>query len=299
MSRRERYVVAGGVALVTGAAGGIGSAICADLAGRGSHLALTDRNGAGLVEVANVLRAQFPRLRITTHEGDVIDRSTPVHIIEQVLADHGQITLLVNNAGVALAGTFEQVSITDVDWLLDINLRATMAFVTAALPHLAVGSHITNISSLFGIIAPYGNAAYSASKFGVRGFSQALRTEFKPRGIGVTTVFPGGIRTQIAAHARRGAGVSDGEWSEGQELFDRMLVIDPLRAAHRIVQGTVVRKPRVLIGLEAYVGDVLARIAPTASAQILEGLIVLKARRLAAIVGPLAGAGTKGEKAAS
>jgi short-subunit dehydrogenase len=278
MSHRDRFVVAGGVALVTGAAGGIGSAICADLASRGSHLALTDQNGSGLVAVANSLRARFPQLCITTYEGDVAERATPVQVTEQVIADHGRITLLVNNAGVALAGTYEQVSMSDVDWLLDINLRATMAFVTGTLPHLAAGSHITNISSLFGIIAPFGNAAYSASKFGVRGFSQALRTELKPRGIGVTTVFPGGIRTQIAAQARRGAGVSDEEWSEGQAIFERMLVIDPRKAAHRIVQGTLVRKPRVLIGPEAYLGDGLARIAPAASAPILEGLMRLKTR---------------------
>lgn len=276
---RDRYAVAGGVALVTGAAGGIGSAISTDLASHGSHLALTDQNGSGLVEVANSLRARFPQLCITTYEGDVADRATPVQVTEQVMADHGQITLLVNNAGVALAGTYEQVSISDVDWVLDVNLRATMAFVSSALPHLESGSHITNISSLFGVIAPLGSAAYSASKFGVRGFSQALRTELKPREIGVTTVFPGGIRTPIAAQARRGSGVSDEEWNQGQAIFKRMLVIDPRKAAHRIVQGSVARKARVHIGFEAYLGDAIARIAPTASAPILEGLMRLKARR--------------------
>lgn len=278
MSRPDRYVASGGVALITGAAGGIGSAIAADLARRGSHLALTDRNGPGLDDVADGLRAQFPHLTVTTCEGDISDRSVPAGIIDQVLAEHGRLTLLVNNAGVALAGNYDQVSMDDVDWLLEINLRATMAFVSGALPHLAPSSHITNISSLFGIVAPVGNAAYSASKFAVRGFSQVLRSELKPRGIGVTTVFPGGIRTQIAAHARRGNGVSDDEWSEGQELFQRMLVIDPQQAAGRIVQGTVSRKPRVLIGSEAHVGDAISRIAPAASAQILEGLIRLKLR---------------------
>lgn len=275
---RDRYAVAGGVALVTGAAGGIGSAISADLASHGSHLALTDQNGSRLIEVARSLRAKFPQLSITTYEGDVAERATPVQVTEQVMADHGRITLLVNNAGVALAGTYEQVSISDIDWLMDINLRATMAFVTSALPYLQSGAHITNISSLLGIIAPGGSAAYSASKFGVRGFSQALRTELKPRSIGVTTVFPGGIRTQIAAHARRGDGVSDEEWSQGQAIFERMLVIDPRKAARRIVQGSIARKARVHIGLEAYLGDVLARMAPTASVQLLEGLMRLKTR---------------------
>ncbi len=279
MSRRDRYVAAGGVALVTGAAGGIGSAIAKELACRGSHLALTDRNGPGLDDVANGLRAEFPHVTITTCVGDVSDRSVPAHVIEHTMESHGRLTLLVNNAGVALAGKFEQVSMDDVDWLLEINLRATMAFVSSALPHLVAGSQITNISSLFGIVAPVGSASYSASKFAVRGFSQALGTELKPRGIGVTTVFPGGIRTHIAAHARRGAAVSDDEWSEGQELFQRMLVIDPMQAARRIVQGSISRKPRVLIGYETHVGDALARVAPAASAQLFEALMRLKARR--------------------
>lgn len=278
MSRRDRYVAAGGVALITGAAGGIGSAIAADLARRGSHLALTDRNGPGLDDVANGLRAQFPHLTITSCVGDICDRSVPAAIVDQTLAEHGRLTLLVNNAGVALAGKFDQVSMDDVDWLLEINLRATMAFVAGVLPHLATGSQITNISSLFGIVAPVGNAAYAASKFAVRGFSQVLRNELKPKGVGVTTVFPGGIRTLIAAHARRGGGMSDAEWSEGQELIQRMLIIEPEQGARRIVEGTVRRTPRVLIGYEAHVGDALSRIAPAASAQILEGLIRFKLR---------------------
>ncbi len=278
MSRRDRYVAAGGVALVTGAAGGIGSAIAKDLARRGSHLTLTDRNGPGLDDVANGLRAEFPHVMITTCVGDVSDRSVPAHVIEHTIESHGRITLLVNNAGVALAGKFEQVSMDDVDWLLDINLRATMAIVAAALPHLRNGAQITNMSSLFGIIAPIGSATYSASKFAVRGFSQALGTELKPRGIGVTSVFPGGIRTGIAEHARRGSGVTDAEWSEGQKLFERMLAIDPTIAARRIVDGTVARKSRVLIGSEAYVGDALARLGPASSSRILERLIRLKSR---------------------
>jgi short-subunit dehydrogenase len=279
MPRGDRYVVAGGVALITGAAGGIGAAIARELARRGSHLALTDRNSAVLDEVSHALRAEFPHVRITSYVGDVCDRSVPSHVIDHSMSDHGRITLLVNNAGVALAGKFDQVSMDDVDWLLEINLRATMAFVSGALPHLKAGSQITNISSLFGIVAPVGGASYAASKYAVRGFSQALRSELKPRGMGVTTVFPGGIRTNIAMHARRGGGVDDEEWTEGQEIFQRLLVIDPQEAARRIVQGTISRKPRVLIGYEAHVGDALARLAPAASAQLLEILTRLKARR--------------------
>lgn len=278
MRHRERYVVPGGVAVISGAAGGIGSALATNLAGRGSHLALTDQEGTGLPELVDNLREAFPGQRITGYERNLQDREVPPWLMDQVLMDHGHLTLLINNAGVALGGRFEQVTMDDVDWLMDINLRAIMALTSAALPHLHAGSQVTNISSLFGLIAPVGNAPYAASKFGVRGFSQALRVELRPRGIGVTTVFPGGIRTQIAARARRGARVSDDEWRDGQELFTKMLTIDPSRAAGRIVQGTIDRRARVLIGSDAYVGDLLGRIAPAKSTDILESLIRFKAR---------------------
>jgi NAD(P)-dependent dehydrogenase (short-subunit alcohol dehydrogenase family) len=141
---------------------------------------------------------------------------------------------------------------------------------SAALPHLGRGAQITNISSLFGIVAPVGNSVYSTSKFGVRGFSMALRTELAPRGIGVTTVHPGGIRTAIARSARLGAGVSAEEWEAGLRAYDKFLVIPPADAARRIVDGSVRRRARVLIGPEAYAGDLLARLAPTAHAALFE-----------------------------
>lgn len=278
LRRDHRYVVAGGVAVVTGAAGGIGSALAEELARRGSHLALTDRAGSGLTDITESLQSRFPDVSITHYEHDLTDRESPSRLMGQVLGDHGRLTLVINNAGVALGGLFEQVSMHDVDWLMDINLRATMAVTSAALPHLSAGSHITNISSLFGLVGPLGNAAYAASKFGVRGFSQSLRTELKPRHIGVTTVFPGGIRTPIAAHARRGEGVSDEEWRDGQEMFNKMLVLDPSTAAGLIVRGTTERRARVLIGQDARVGDLLARVTPGSSSALLESLIRLKAR---------------------
>lgn len=278
MSKREAYEPAAGVALVTGAAGGIGAAVATELANRGSHLALADRDAEGLASVAQRITAVHPAISVTTYVCDLAERGNALSLTEGVMADHGRLTLLVNNAGVALAGRFEQVSMEDVDWLLDINLRATLGLSSAALPYLGARSHITNVSSLFGIIAPVGNAAYSASKFGVRGFSQALRAELSPRGVGVTVVYPGGIKTSIARNARRGHAVSDDEWHFGQAMFERFLVIDPAAASRRIVEGTIRRRPRVLIGPETYVGDAVARVAPAASTRIFEGLMRVKSR---------------------
>lgn len=270
MSRQPDYRVDDGVALVTGAAGGIGEALAERLVRDGSNVALVDRNAEGLADLAARLRVRRPDRRVTTVVADLSEPEAPADVVAQALAEHGRLTLLVNNAGVALAGRFEQVTIADVDWLLSINLRGVLAVTSAALPSLAPGAHITNISSLFGIVAPVGNSVYSASKFGVRGFSMALRTELAPRGIGVTTVYPGGIKTAIARHARRGAGVSEVEWEAGLRAYDRFLVIEPSAAARKIVDGSTRRRARVLIGPETYAGDVLARLAPTGHSAVFE-----------------------------
>ena len=270
MSRQPDYRVDGGVALVTGAAGGIGAALAERLVREGSNVALVDRNEEGLEDLAARLRVRRPDRQVTAIVADLARPESPADVVAEALAQHGRLTLVVNNAGVALAGRFEQVSIADADWLLAINLRSVIAVTAASLPHLAPGAQITNISSLFGIVAPVGNAVYSASKFGVRGFSMALRTELAPRGIGVTTVYPGGIKTAIARHARRGAGVSEAEWDAGLRAYDRFLVIEPAVAARKIADGTARRRARVLIGPETYAGDLLARLAPTGHSAVFE-----------------------------
>jgi short-subunit dehydrogenase len=270
VSRLRDYVVDGGVALVTGAASGIGASLAERLVRDGSNLVLVDRNAEGLAEVAERLRVRRPDRSVTAIVADLAEPAAPEEVIAQALVDQGRITLVVNNAGVALAGRFEQVDVRDIDWLLAINLRGVLAVTSAALPHLAPGAHITNVSSLFGIVAPVGNAVYSASKFGVRGFSMALRTELAPRRIGVTTVYPGGIKTAIARQARRGVGVSEMEWEAGLRAYDRFLVIAPGDAARKIVDGTVRRRARVLIGPETYAGDLLARLAPTGHSSVFE-----------------------------
>jgi short-subunit dehydrogenase len=270
VSRLAEYRVDGGVALITGAAGGIGAALAERLVRDGSNLALVDRNAEALEHLTERLRVRRPDRLVTSIVADLGDPDSAAEVVADAVARHGRVTLLVNNAGVALAGRFEQVSVSDIDWLLAINLRSVLAVTAEALPHLEPQAQITNVSSLFGIVAPVGNSVYSASKFGVRGFSMALRTELAPRSVGVTTVYPGGIKTAIARHARRGAGVSEAEWEAGLRAYDRFLVIDPAAAARRIIQGTVRRRARVLIGPEAYAGDLMARLAPTAHASLFE-----------------------------
>ncbi|MGB7448783.1 MAG: SDR family NAD(P)-dependent oxidoreductase, partial [Ornithinimicrobium sp.] len=218
----------GGTAVITGAAGGIGEQLAHQLAASGSHLALVDRKAEPLQHLATQLRTSYPRLRISAHPVDLGDGSAVEGLVGDVLDDHDGITVLVNNAGVALAGTFEQLSIADVDWLLRINLHAPIALTKAFLPSLTAhgGGHVVNISSLFGLVAPAGQTAYATSKFGLRGFSEALRSELVDHGVGVTTVHPGGVATRIAADSRTGAGLGPAAAQAGREAFGRLLTMD-------------------------------------------------------------------------
>lgn len=260
----KRYVVNGGTAVLTGAAGGIGRATAHELAARGSNLVLLDRNAEALEDVAADLRVRRPDRATTTYAVDLADGDAALAAATAIRDAHPNVHLLVNNAGVALGGRLSQVSLDDFDWLMSVNFRAVVVMTHTLLPRLTAtrGAHVCNVSSLFGLIGPAGQTAYSASKFAVRGFGDSLRLELAEHEVGVTTVHPGGIRTQIANSARVGAGVDQQEYEAHKAVWDRMLSLDPAIAGRKIVDGIERRKPRVLIGRETYALDALARISP-------------------------------------
>jgi short-subunit dehydrogenase len=260
----EPYRFAGGTAVVTGAAGGIGEALAARLAARGSSLVLVDRDEERLDDVAGRLRAAHPALALATHVADLSDDEQTEALAATLAAEHPETTLLVNNAGVALGGRFDQVTLEEFDWVMAVNFRAVVRLTHALLPVLKAhpGAHLVNVSSVFGIFAPPGQAAYAASKFAVRGFSEAVRHELAENGIGVTVVHPGGIRTRIAESARTGSGVSMEEYERGRRQFAKLLTMPPETAAAQIVDAVEKRRPRLLIGWSAKVPDVLARLLP-------------------------------------
>jgi short-subunit dehydrogenase len=156
------------------------------------------------------------------------------------------------------------VTLEEFDWVMAVNFRAVVRLTHALLPALKAhpGSHVVNVSSVFGIFAPAGQAAYSASKFAVRGFSEAVRHELAENGVGVTVVHPGGIRTRIAESARTGSGVSVEEYEQGRRQFAKLLTMDPAVAAAQIMDAIEKRRPRLLIGWSAKVPDVLVRLMP-------------------------------------
>jgi short-subunit dehydrogenase len=267
----QTYVFAGGTAVVTGAASGIGEALAHALARRGSHLVLLDRDAERLSGVAAAIHGGNPMLRVETHVVDLADGDATTRVANAVLHKHPRIRLLVNNAGVALSGRFDQVTLEEFNRVIDINFRATVCLTHILLPALKAepGSHLANVSSLFGLIAPAGQAAYAASKFAVRGFTEALRHELADNGIGVTSVHPGGIRTRIVESARVGSGVAAAEEEDRRQQFATLLTIDPADAADIIIDGIKWRRGRVLIGWSAKIPDLLARLLPASYGTIL------------------------------
>ena len=266
----ERMRLAGRTAVITGAGGGIGRAIAVSLARRNCDLALADIDETGMAETA--VFARDYGVFVSQHGVDVADRAAVAGFPDLVAAEHGGIDILVNNAGVAVGGTFEQVSAEDFEWLFEINFWGVVRMTRAFLPLLRVSgdARVVNLSSLYGLIAPPEQAAYAASKFAVRGFSEALRHELEGSGVGVTVVHPGGVNTSIAEKARIPAGVTEDELARRRERYRKLLRLPPEIAGETIVRGIERRQPRVLIGTDAKVISLIARLLPASYWKLLK-----------------------------
>lgn len=259
----RRLDLAGGAAVVTGAASGIGRATALALARRGCALALVDRDAEGLRATAKTARARGAAA--SEHVLDVAEADGVAALPEAVVAAHGRVTVLVNAAGVALAGRAEEVSMDELRWLMEINFFAVVGLTTAFLPHLrAAGeAQIATVSSLFGILAPAEQAAYAASKFAVRGWSEALRHELEGTGVGVTVVHPGGVATAICRSARVAAGADAAEVARKQAAFEqRFLRTPPEAVGEAIADAVEARRPRLLVAHGARSGAWLQRLMP-------------------------------------
>jgi NAD(P)-dependent dehydrogenase (short-subunit alcohol dehydrogenase family) len=250
------------VAVVTGAGGGIGRATALALARRGCHLALADIDGEAVAASAESARAMG--VRASHHRLDVADRAAVRALPGAVLELHGRVDLVLNNAGVALGGTFEQVGEDDFDWLMEINFHGVVRMTRAFLPLLRASddARLVNVSSIYGIISPPGQSAYSASKFAVRGFSNALRHELEGSSVAVSVVHPGGVATSIAKNARVPGGAPAHEIERGRAIAQRLLRMPPEQAGEMIVRGIERRQARILVGNDAKFVALLERLSP-------------------------------------
>jgi len=271
-----RFEYAGRTALITGAASGIGAALAAGLAERGADLVLADINADGLEAVAAPLRTAG--CSVSTFLVDMGDAAAIAKLADDIEAAGTPIHLLINNAGIALGGMFEEVDMSDFERLLDINLYGVIRMTRAFLPRMRAveEAHIVNISSIFGIVAPAGQAAYSTAKFGVKGFSNVLRHELAGSSIGVTTVHPGGVSTNIAASAKPPPGASEAEIAAAAKQTQRLLVMPPAEAARIILNGVARKKPRIFVGRDAHTMMWLERIFPTRYWSLMQKMVGAK-----------------------
>lgn len=254
----------GRVVAITGAASGIGRALAVELAGRGADLALSDVSEDGLAETA----AQVERAgrQASTARVDVADREAVYAWAESVVADHGRVDGVVNNAGVSLTDTIEHLDYDDFEWIVGINFWGVVYGTKAFLPYLLERGDgwVVNVSSVFGIISVPSQGAYNATKFAVRGFTECLRQELDGTGVTASCVHPGGIKTNIARGGRFRHSVEGFEsLEEAADHFENDLARTTAEEAGRVIaDGMAERAPRILIGNDARLIDVVQRTMP-------------------------------------
>ncbi len=276
--------VLGKVACITGAGSGIGRATAQLLAKEGCLLALSDVDEKSLLETAESCRQLGAR--VSTRRVDVGERAAVYGWADAVVQEFGAANLLINNAGVAVGSTVEDLDYEDFEWLMRVNFWGVVYGTKAFLPHLkaAGDGHIVNVSSVFGLIGVPTQAAYNASKFAVKGFTEALRQELEIEDspVGVTCVHPGGVKTNIAKSARmtkRDGLIDEGSASE----FERFFRTTPEQAAADILSAVLHNRRRQLIGKDAVFIDVMQRNLPNLYQWLLVGMAK---RRRTRMLGP-------------
>lgn len=263
------------VAVVTGAASGIGREVSVALAKLGCDVALADVNAHGLNETAGLIEQL--RRKVSLHVIDVSDRRIMETLPEEVMDSHRRVDILVNNAGVTVADNVREGLVEDFEWIMGINFWGVYYGCKFFLPLLleADEAHIVNLSSVFGLVGVPNQAYYCTTKFAVRGFTESLRQELAETRVRVTCVHPGGIDTNIARNARfRRPGAMGGETHEDMiRRFNELAKTTPAKAAEAIVAGIRKNKARVLIGRDAKILDFIQRLFPVRYPSVLGAFI--------------------------
>ena len=283
------------VAAITGAGSGMGRELAIHLAKMGCHVALSDINPEQLAATKQLLASYD--INVTMAVLDVSDNKTVQAWADSVMAEHGKVNFVFNNAGVALYSTVEGSSISELEWVMNINFWGVVYGTKAFLPliknsvkqsQFSEHGHIINISSLFGLTAQASQSAYNSSKFAVRGFTESLRQELNIQNCGVsaTCIHPGGIKTNIANSARGNDSIHDIGMSTGPKAirsFNKFLKFDASQAAWIILHAAATNQQRCLIGNDAKIIDAIQRVFPSHYSQILNDFhqlsLKLKPRR--------------------
>ncbi|MEU8900637.1 SDR family NAD(P)-dependent oxidoreductase [Nocardia sp. NPDC048505] len=249
----------GKTAVVTGAGSGIGQALARQLAASGARLALSDIDEVGLAATVQQVRDLGGEVRAETL--DVRDRAAVTAYADRVAAQFGAVHLVINNAGISFTGEVLDTEFADLERVLAVNFWGVAHGSKAFLPHLIASGdgHLVNISSVFGLVAFPGQSAYSAAKFAVRGYTEALRMELRAAGhpVRVTCVCPGGVKTAIVRNSDAAAGIDVDVLAAA---FDRDPGVSPVAAARTILAGVRAGRARVLVGKDAWLLDLIQRV---------------------------------------
>jgi NAD(P)-dependent dehydrogenase (short-subunit alcohol dehydrogenase family) len=263
------------VVVITGAGSGMGREMALIAARKGALLAVSDWNEQALAETVDLLKGAGAR-ELRSDVVDVADRAEVAELASAVVEQFGRVNMVVNNAGVTVTGDFEEMSYEDFDWIVGVNFMGVVNGTKEFLPHLIASGDaaLVNISSLFGLVSMPGQTAYNATKYAVRGFTEALREEMLINGheVTVTCVHPGGIKTGIARHGRK---TPSQDAAAIDSFFEKKLArMTAEKAADIILKGALAGKARVLVGIDAHAihhfakvtgsryQDIVARLAP-------------------------------------
>jgi short-subunit dehydrogenase len=261
----------GKVAVVTGAASGIGRALAQQLNREGCALYLSDINGDALAETVTLL--ERPGVAVDTRVLDVADRAAVHAWADDIGAAEGHVDIVVNNAGVGLVSLVEDMRYEDIEWLMGINFWGVVYGTQAFLPLLrnSAQGHLVNISSIFGLIGVPTQSAYNAAKFAVRGYTEALRQEMEGSNVHVCCVHPGGIQTNIARDAR--AAGSNETRGERDARFRSMARTSAESAAAEIIRAIERHRKRLVIGLDGKLVSLLSRLLPVSYTRLIPSAV--------------------------
>lgn len=253
--------VRGATSVITGAASGMGADVARQLAARDTRVALVDRNADGLEAVA----ASLSGTGHTVHVVDLTDDDAVTALAGELTAAHPRVQTLITCAGSSMLGSIDQLTMAEMRWLMDVNLWGTVNITQALLPALRrePAAHITHLASIYGLAAPAGRIPYAMSKFAVRGFTEALRHELEGSSVSVGAIYPAGVKTGIILHGRYAEAIDPAVADRAAQAQAQMYHTDPADAARTIVDATVRRRARTMLGREARLVDLLARLTPT------------------------------------
>lgn len=253
----------GKITVITGAASGIGRELALQMSREGAVIVAADYDKKNLDETVKMVKASGGEA--FGYKLDISDSRQVVKFAADVKKKHGAIDILVNNAGVTLFGKFDELTIKDMEWIMNINYWGAVYMTKAFLKDIKEkpGSYLVNVASIFGVIGTGNQTSYCATKFGLRGFTEALQDELHAFPVKIISVIPGGIKTNIARNARfikDGAVMKDTE--KLAKRFDKISRTTASQAAAAIIDGMKKKKQRVLIGSDARLLDRLQRYLP-------------------------------------